>query len=60
MISSVILAFLRGRAGFLDIYTLIERAMAAGNVEYQPDLEQLLAADQWARSFTLKQLEKMR
>ena len=53
-------AFLQGRAGFLDIYALIERAMAAGNVEYQPDLEQLLAADQWARSFTLKQLEKMR
>lgn len=53
-------AFLQGRAGFLDIYSLIERAMAAGNVEYQPDLEQLLAADRWARSFTRSQLEKMR
>ena len=53
-------AFLQGRTGFLDIYTLIERAMAAGNVEYQPDLEQLLAADQWARSFTRSRLEKMR
>ena len=53
-------AFLQGRTGFLDIYTLIERAMDAGNVEYQPDLEQLLAADQWARSFTRSQLEKMR
>ena len=53
-------AFLQGRTGFLDIYTLTERAMAAGNVEYQPDLEQLLAADQWARSFTRSRLEKMR
>ena len=53
-------AFLQGRTGFLDIYTLIERAMEAGDVEYQPDLEQLLAADQWARSFTRSRLEKMR
>ena len=53
-------AFLQGRTGFLDIYALIERAMEAGDVEYQPDLEQLLAADQWARSFTRSRLEKMR
>ena len=53
-------AFLQGETGFLDIYALIERAMAAGNVEYHPSLEQLLAADRWARSFTRSQLEKMR
>ena len=53
-------AFLQGRAGFLDIYSSLEGAMAAGNVEYQPDLEQLLAADRWARSFTRSQVEKMR
>lgn len=54
-------AFLQGKAGFLDIYTIIERAMSAAKVEYQPSLEQLLAADQWARGFArdeLKRLEK--
>lgn len=53
-------AFLQGQAGFLDIYTLIEKAMDAGEVVYQPDLEQLLAADQWARSFTRDRLREMR
>lgn len=51
-------AFLKGAAGFLDIYTLIEKAMSAGKVEYQPTLEQLLAADQWAREFTYQELAK--
>lgn len=52
-------AFLRGQAGFLDIYRLIEKAMEAGKVEYKPDLEQLLAADKWAREYTKKQLAKI-
>ncbi len=52
-------AFLKGQAGFLDIYTLIEKAMDAGKVEYQPDLEQLLAADSWAREFTRQELAKL-
>lgn len=52
-------AFLRGQAGFLDIYRLIEKAMEAGTVEYKPDLEQLLAADKWAREYTKKQLAKI-
>ncbi len=52
-------AFLKGQAGFLDIYTLIEKAMDAGKVEFQPDLEQLLAADKWAREFTRQELAKL-
>lgn len=51
-------AFLKGAAGFLDIYSLIERAMEAGKIEYKPTLEQLLAADQWAREFTYQELAK--
>ena len=52
-------AFLKGRAGFLDIYTLIEKAMDKGQVEPRPDLEQLLAADSWAREFTRQELAKL-
>ena len=52
-------AFLRGQAGFLDIYRLIEKAIEAGTVEYKPNLEQLLAADKWAREYTKKQLAKI-
>ena len=51
-------AFLKGQSGFLKIYDLIERAMDAGNVVYNPTLEQLLEADQWAREFTRKILTK--
>lgn len=50
---------LKGQAGFLDIYRLIEKAMAAGQVEYKPDLERLLAADKWARDYTRKQLAQI-
>lgn len=53
-------AFLQGEAGFLDIYTSIEKAMEAGDIVYQPDLEQLLAADRWAREFTREGLRRMR
>lgn len=51
-------AFLKGQSGFLKIYDLIERAMDAGNVVYNPTLEQLLEADQWAREFTRNNLTK--
>ena len=49
-------AFLKGQAGFLQIYDLIENAMDKANVEYNPSLEQLLAADQWARTITRQKL----
>ena len=51
-------AFLKRQSGVLKIYDLIERAMDAGNVVYNPILEQLLEADQWAREFTRKNLTK--
>lgn len=50
-------AFLKGQSGFLKIYELIENAMDNGRVEYNPSLEQLLEADQWAREFTRKALK---
>ncbi len=49
-------AFLKGQAGFLQIYDLIENAMDKAKVEYNPSLEQLLAADQWARTITRQKL----
>ena len=49
-------AFLKGQAGFLQIYDLIENAMDKANVEYNPSMEQLLAADQWARTITRQKL----
>ena len=52
-------AFLKGGAGFLQIYDLIEKAMSAGVVEYNPSLEQLLQADNWAREFTRKELVRL-
>ena len=52
-------AFLKGQAGFLQIYELIEAAMEAGKVEYKPSLEQLLEADKWARQFTREKLAKL-
>ncbi len=51
-------AFLKGQAGFLQIYDLIENAMAKANIEFNPSLEQLLEADEWARMITRKELAK--
>ncbi|MCR5175284.1 MAG: 1-deoxy-D-xylulose-5-phosphate reductoisomerase [Anaerovibrio sp.] len=51
-------AFLKGEAGFLKIYDLIENAMDKAKVEYNPSLEQLLEADRWAREITQKELSK--
>jgi 1-deoxy-D-xylulose-5-phosphate reductoisomerase len=44
-------AFLAGRIRFPKIWELVERAMAAHQIENDPGLETLLAADQWARKF---------
>ena len=51
-------AFLKGGAGFLQIYDLIENAMSKAQVEYNPSLEQLLEADRWAREITRQALSK--
>jgi 1-deoxy-D-xylulose-5-phosphate reductoisomerase len=51
-------AFLKGQAGFLKIYDLIEHAMSKAEVIYNPTLEQLLEADKWAREITCQELSK--
>lgn len=50
-------AFLRGEIEFLDIYDLIEGAMNATEVAYQPDLELLLDTDRRVREFTSQLLK---
>lgn len=44
-------AFLDEKIGFLDIYTLIEEAMAAHQIKEHPDLEQILEAEKEAWEF---------
>ena len=44
--------FLDGKIGFLDIARLVERAMEAHPAVMRPTLEDILAADAWAREFT--------
>ncbi|WP_295916878.1 1-deoxy-D-xylulose-5-phosphate reductoisomerase [uncultured Anaerovibrio sp.] len=52
-------AFLKGKAGFLKIYDLIENAINKAEVVYNPTLEQLLEADKWAREITRQELSKL-
>lgn len=43
--------FLEHEIGFLDIIEMIGRAMDAHEPKLQPDLDDILAADAWARTF---------
>lgn len=43
--------FLNRKIGFLDIARLVEAAMKAHNPTQQPSLEEIRAADEWARGF---------
>lgn len=43
--------FLNRKIGFLDIPNGIEKTMASHHLVKKPDLEQILAADLWAREF---------
>ena len=51
-------AFLRGDIHFLDIYDVIEAAMRKRETILEPTLEELLAEDQWARSYARDFLAK--
>lgn len=51
-------AFLAGRIGFLDIPRLVAAAMANHELATAESLEQVLAADGWARQFVRQQLAK--
>jgi 1-deoxy-D-xylulose-5-phosphate reductoisomerase len=44
--------FLSGHIGFLDIPHAIEDALSAHKAISNPSLDEVLAADSWARSFT--------
>ena len=41
-------AFLQGKIGFTGIYRLVEQVLAEHDVQSQPDLDAITAADQWA------------
>ena len=43
--------FLAGRCRFTDIARLLEQTLAEHQAEREPDLEQLIAAEAWGRSF---------
>ncbi len=45
--------FLAGRIGFLEIAELVRRTMDAHRVVYDPGVEEVLAADTWAREQAL-------
>lgn len=49
-------AFLAHRIGYNDIYRLVSAAVEAGSVMDRPSLEDVLAADAWARQFVGKEL----
>ncbi|MDO8588267.1 MAG: 1-deoxy-D-xylulose-5-phosphate reductoisomerase [Armatimonadota bacterium] len=49
--------FLDGKIGFTDIIVLIERAMSRHEPMQTPDLEDILAADAWARRATAASIE---
>ncbi|MGH7612395.1 MAG: 1-deoxy-D-xylulose-5-phosphate reductoisomerase [Candidatus Dormibacteria bacterium] len=51
-------AFLEGQISFLEIAELLEEVTRAFSPVESPDLEQLLAADGWARRRALEQVER--
>ena len=50
-----VLQFLAGKIHFLEIPKKIERCLQAQTFSKNPSLQEILAADQWAREYTLKQ-----
>jgi len=50
------LLFREGKIKFPDIYKLVEAAMNAHEVVDDPDLDQLLTIDEWARNFVIKEV----
>ena len=45
--------FLDGRIGFMDIPRLVEKTLGGHSSVIDPDLEQTLAADVWAREYIM-------
>ncbi|MGN1182179.1 MAG: 1-deoxy-D-xylulose-5-phosphate reductoisomerase [Faecalibacillus sp.] len=48
--------FRKGKIEFLQIEELVEKAMKAHQVIDNPNIDQLLVIDQWARDFVLKEI----
>ena len=46
----IVQAFLNRKIGFMDIPNYLEEVMTRHDVTFQPMLDDILAADQWARS----------
>jgi len=49
--------FLEGQIRFTDIAPIIEKTLSAHTVIANPDLEQVMAADAWARKTTIKTIK---
>jgi 1-deoxy-D-xylulose-5-phosphate reductoisomerase len=49
--------FLQNRIGFLEIPKLVERVLSEHQSKSQPSIDDILAADDWAREITLRMVE---
>lgn len=56
---AAVAAFLEGKAGFLDIYDVIEGTMQARENQAEPSLELLFQEDAWARGYAQDLLKKI-
>ncbi len=55
----LVYAFLEDKIGFYDISNIISDALNAHNFIANPDLEQILDADRWAREFANKKIKQL-
>ncbi len=56
----VVEAFLNRQIGFMDIPNCLEKVMTQHDVTFQPTLDDILAADRWARSVAHQLIETKR
>ncbi len=56
----VVEAFLNRRIGFMDIPNYLEEVMTRHDVTLQPTLDDILAADRWARSVAYELIQRKR
>ena len=56
----VVRAFLNRQIGFMDIPNLLEEVMNRHDATLHPDLNEILAADQWAKSMAHQLIQKMK
>ena len=56
----VVQAFLNRQIGFMDIPNYLEEVMTRHDIIFQPTLDDILAADQWARSVAHELIQRKR